>query len=36
LEQNAFDLLLLFGGFVAVMGLPVFLGIVAVLREKED
>jgi len=35
-EQSAFDLLLLFGGFLAVMGLPVVIGIVAVLRERED
>ena len=35
MEQNAFDLMVLFGGFMAVMGLPVVIGIVAVLTERE-
>ena len=35
MEQNAFDLLLLFGGFLAVMALPIFIGLIAVLRERE-
>ena len=36
MEQNAFDLLVLFVGFVGVMALPVFIGIVAVLRDRAD
>jgi hypothetical protein len=36
LEQNAFDLLVLFGGFVAVMTLPVWIGIVAILKDDES
>jgi hypothetical protein len=36
MEQNAFDLLVLFVGFLGVMALPVVIGIVAVLREKVD
>ena len=34
MHQNAIDLLVLFGGFVAVMSLPIWIGIIAVLREK--
>jgi len=36
LEQNSFDLLVLFGGFVAVMTLPVWIGIVAILKDDES
>jgi len=36
MHQNASDLLLLFGGFLAVMTLPIWIGIVAVIREKPD
>lgn len=34
MQQNAIDLLVLFGGFLAVMSLPIWIGIIAVLREK--
>jgi len=34
-EQNAFDLMVLFGGFMAVMGLPVGIGIIAVVMDRE-
>ena len=36
MEQNAFDLLVLFGAFLAVMFLPIAIGIVAVIREKPE
>ena len=36
MEQNAFDLLVLVGGFLGAMSLPIVIGIVAVLREKAD
>jgi len=36
LEQNSFDLLVLFGGFVGVMTLPVWIGIVAILKDDES
>jgi hypothetical protein len=36
MEQNAFDLLVLFVGFLSVVALPVVIGIIAVLREKVD
>ena len=36
MQQDAFDLLVLFGGFLGVMSLPVFIGIVAVLRDDEE
>ncbi len=36
MEQNASDLLLLLGGFLATMSLPIWIGIVAVLRDKAD
>ena len=35
MEQNAFHLLVLFGGFLGVMALPIFIGLIAVLRERE-
>jgi len=35
MEQNAFDLLVLFAGFMAVMGLPIVIGIVAILTDRE-
>jgi len=34
-EQNAFDLMVLFGGFMFVMGLPVVIGIFAVATDRE-
>ncbi len=36
MQQNASDLFVLFGAFVAVMSLPILIGIIAVLREKGD
>lgn len=36
MEQNALDLLGLFTGFLVVMSLPVWVGIVAILRDKAD
>ena len=36
MEQNAFDLFILFGGFLAVAALPVTIGIIAVVRQKAD
>jgi hypothetical protein len=36
MEQNALDLLWLFAAFLAVMSLPIWIGIVAVIREKPD
>ena len=35
MEQNAFDLMVLFGGFLAVMGLPIVIGLFAVLTDRE-
>jgi hypothetical protein len=35
MEQNAFNLLELFGVFLFVMGLPVVIGLVAVITERE-
>ena len=35
MEQDAFDLLILFGVFVGVMSLPIWIGIVAILRDDE-
>ena len=35
MEQNAFDLLILFGAFMAVMALPVVIGLGAVFSERE-
>jgi len=34
-EQNAFDLIWLFGAFLAVMGLPVVIGLAAIFTERE-
>ncbi len=34
MEQNATDLLMLFGAFVLVMSLPIWIGIIAVIRAK--
>ena len=34
MHQDAFDLIVLFVGFVAVMSLPIWIGIIAVLRER--
>jgi hypothetical protein len=34
-EENAFDLMWLFGAFVAIFAFPVIGGIIAVLRERE-
>jgi len=34
-EQNSFDLLILFGAFMTVMCLPVVIGLVAVFSETE-
>ena len=34
MQQNASDLFVLFGAFIAVMSLPILIGIIAVLREK--
>jgi len=34
MEQHAVDLLRLFGAFLAVMTLPIVIGIIAVIREK--
>ena len=36
MEHNASHLLVLFGGFVAVMTLPIWIGLVAILRDKGD
>ena len=36
MEQNSFDLVLLFLGFLAALSLPVWIGIVAVLTEKDS
>lgn len=36
MEQNAFDLLILFVGFMAVMSLPIWIGIIAVLRDSDS
>ncbi len=35
MEQNAADLLVLFGAFVVIMSLPIVIGIVAVIMERE-
>jgi hypothetical protein len=35
MEQDAFDLIVLFGGFLAVMSLPIAIGIVAVLTDRD-
>ncbi len=35
MEQHAFDLVILFGAFMAVMALPVTIGLVAVFSERE-
>lgn len=35
MEQNAFDLVILFGAFMVVMALPVVIGLVAVFSERE-
>ncbi len=36
MEQNASDLLLLLGCLLATMSLPIWIGIIAVLRDKAD
>ena len=36
MEQNAFDLLILFACFMGVMSLPIWIGIIAVLRDTEE
>jgi hypothetical protein len=33
--ENAFDLMVLFGGFLAIFAFPVIGGIIAVIRERE-
>jgi hypothetical protein len=33
--ENAFDLMVLFGGFLAVFAFPIIGGIIAVIRESE-
>jgi hypothetical protein len=35
LEQNAFDLMILFGVFVLIMALPVVIGLGAVFSERD-
>jgi hypothetical protein len=35
MRQDAFDLIRLFGGFLFVMALPIVIGLIAVLRERE-
>ena len=35
MQQDAFDLMRLFAGFLFVMGLPVVFGLIAVLAERE-
>lgn len=35
MEQNAFDLMKLFGGFMLVMGLPIAIGIIAILTDRD-
>ncbi len=35
MTENAFDLMVLFGGFLAVFAFPIIGGINAVLRETE-
>lgn len=35
MQQNAFDLVILFGAFMTVMALPVLIGLAAVLSERE-
>jgi len=36
MEQHAFDLLVLFGAFVGVMSLPIWVGIVAIFKDDES
>jgi hypothetical protein len=35
MEQDAFDLVKLFGVFLFVMGLPIVFGLIAVMMERE-
>ena len=35
MTPNAFDLMVLFGGFLAVFAFPIIGGIIAVIRETE-
>ncbi len=35
MTENAFDLMVLFGAFLAVFAFPIIGGIIAVLRETE-
>jgi hypothetical protein len=35
LEQNAFDLMILFAAFVVVMALPIVIGLGAVFSERD-
>jgi len=35
MQQDAFHLVILFGGFMSVFLLPVTIGIIAVIRERE-
>lgn len=35
MTENGFDLMVLFGGFLAVFAFPIIGGIIAVIRERE-